>query len=197
MSQFNDQITKLVNDFVAQVANLARRAAMDTLEHALAGAGTGRAPAGRGRGRAAVSLAGPSSRRPKGAKRPPGEIARTKTRVYEYIRTHPGQRIEQINKALGTTTKDLTLPIKKLIADKAVKHPGREAGDDLLPGRRQAVGGRPASPPRQEVLNLPRTRAVRAPRMRPPAARPPGRVRRFSAPAPALVVSAAGPGEIE
>jgi len=133
MSQFNDQITKLVNDFVAQVAALARRAAMDTLESALAGAGVGRGGAGRGRGRA-VALAGPSSRRPKGAKRPAGEIERTKTRVYDHIRAHPGQRIEQINKALGTTTKDLTLPIKKLIADKAVRTQGEKRATTYFPG---------------------------------------------------------------
>ena len=141
MTQFNDQITKLVNDFVAQVASLARRAAMDTLENALAGAGTGRA-AGRGRGRVAA-LAAPSSRRPKGAKRPPGEIAKTKTRVYEYIKTHAGQRIEQINKALGTSTKDLTLPIKKLIADKAVRTQGEKRATTYYPGDdKPSAGGR-------------------------------------------------------
>ena len=61
----------VVNDFVAQVAALARRAAMETLESALSGAlpdgrRRGRPPGGGGGAVAAIS----SGRRPKGAKRP-------------------------------------------------------------------------------------------------------------------------------
>jgi hypothetical protein len=32
-----------------------------------------------------------------------------------FVKANPGLRIEQINKELGTTTKDLALPIRKLI----------------------------------------------------------------------------------
>ena len=39
---------------------------------------------------------------------------------------HPGLRIEQINKQLGTTTKDLALPIRKLIAEGALKTKGEK-----------------------------------------------------------------------
>ncbi len=37
---------------------------------------------------------------------------------------NPGLRIEQINKQLGTTTKSLALPIRKLVAEKRVKTKG-------------------------------------------------------------------------
>src|SRR4051794_25474067 len=111
MSEFNDQITKLVNDFVAQVSVLARRAAMETLESALGGAVAG--GGGRRRGRppgsgavAALSAGFGGGRRAKGAKRAADEIEQTKARLYDYIKSNPGQRVEQINKALGTTTKD-------------------------------------------------------------------------------------------
>jgi hypothetical protein len=33
------------------------------------------------------------------------------------VKAKPGLRIDEINKELGTTTKDLALPIRKLIAD--------------------------------------------------------------------------------
>jgi hypothetical protein len=138
MSDFNDQISKLVNEFVSQVAALARRAAMDTLQSALAGA----LPGGGRRGRAVIALPA-GGRRPKGAKRPAGEIERTKERVYAYIKENPGQRIEQINKSLGTTTKDMTLPIKKLLADKAVRTEGEKRATTYFPGEgAPSKGGR-------------------------------------------------------
>ena len=39
---------------------------------------------------------------------------------------HPGLRIEQINKEIGTSTKDLALPIRKLVAEKRVKVKGKK-----------------------------------------------------------------------
>jgi hypothetical protein len=140
MSDFNDQINKLVSDFVTQVSALAKRAAMDTLETAL----TGGAPRRRGRppGSGSVAALG-GSRRAKGAKRPAGEIEATKARLYEFIKSNPGQRVEQINKALGTTTKDLTLPLKKLISDKAVKTEGEKRATAYFPGEGSpSAGGR-------------------------------------------------------
>ena len=122
-----------MSDFVSQVSALAKRAAMDTLESAL----TGGMPDGRRRGRppgGGVSVAALGSRRPKGAKRPANEIEATKASLYDFIKSNPGQRVEQINKALGTTTKDLTLPLKKLIADKAVKTEGEKRATAYFPG---------------------------------------------------------------
>ena len=142
MSDFNDQISKLVNDFVAQVSALARQAAMDTLHSALSGAlpAGGGARRGRPPGSGAIAALG-SGRRPKGAKRPADEIEATKERLYSFIKDNPGQRVEQINKALGTTTKDLTLPLKKLIADKAVRTEGEKRATAYYPGEGSPTAG--------------------------------------------------------
>jgi len=137
MSDFNDQISKLVDDFVAQVSALARRAAMETLESALGGNGAVAKRRGRPPGGSSVVAAMPgmpASRRAKGAKRASDEIEQTKSRLYDFIKSNPGQRVEQINKALGTTTKDLALPIKKLIADKAVRTEGEKRATAYFPG---------------------------------------------------------------
>ena len=139
MSGFNDQINKLVSDFVAQVSALAKQAAFETLESALGGAMAGGKRRGRPPGSGAAAVL--SSRRPKGAKRPAGEIEATKTRLYDFIKSNPGQRVEQINKALGTTTKDLTLPLKKLIADKAVKTEGEKRATAYYPGEGSPSSG--------------------------------------------------------
>jgi hypothetical protein len=50
-----------------------------------------------------------------GEKRSPEEIQRVQERVRAHLTEHPGQRIEDIAKALGAPTRDLSLPIKKMV----------------------------------------------------------------------------------
>ena len=52
-----------------------------------------------------------------------------------YVKANPGLRIEQINKELGTTTKDLALPIRKLIADGYLKAKGKKRSTTYFPGK--------------------------------------------------------------
>jgi len=138
MADFNSQINKLVEEFVSQVTAVARQAAMDTLTAALGAAG-GAAARGR-RGGAPLALpglaapVGKTGRRPKGAKRPHEEIEGTKSRVHEFIQKNPGLRIEQINRELGTATRDLALPLRKLIADGEVRTEGEKRSTQYFPG---------------------------------------------------------------
>lgn len=53
-----------------------------------------------------------------------------------FVKSHPGLRIEQINKELGTTTKDLALPIRKLIADGLISAKGKKRSTMYFPGRK-------------------------------------------------------------
>jgi len=127
MSELNVQISGVVDNFVAQVTALARKAAMQTLESALSG-GSFAGPASRSSkpakpvGRAVLAV----TKLPKGAKRPAEQLEAIKAKLLEHIKSNPGQRVEQINQALGTTTKDLALPIKKLIADGEIKSKGEK-----------------------------------------------------------------------
>jgi hypothetical protein len=144
MADFNSQINKLVEEFVSQVTAVARQAAMDTLTAALGAAGG----AARRRGGAAIALptlgggvvAARGGRRPKGAKRPQDEIEGTKQRVLDFIGRNPGFRIEQINRELGTATRDLALPLRKLIADGQVRTEGEKRSTQYFPG--EGGGGR-------------------------------------------------------
>ncbi|MGE0868920.1 MAG: hypothetical protein AB7P03_10165 [Kofleriaceae bacterium] len=121
MSNLQSDIQRLVNGFVAQVTELARRAAIDTLQNAL-GRGAGRPAGGGGRGRG------------RGAKRTADELEQLQEQFLEFVRANPGMRIEQINKELGTTTKDLALPIRKLIADGSLKAKGNKRSTTYFPG---------------------------------------------------------------
>jgi hypothetical protein len=108
MSDFQTEMNRVVSDFVAQITELARRAAIDTLESALGKRPGTRASASRGRG----------------AKRSSGELDKLADQFRGFVSKHPGLRIEQINKQLGTSTKDLALPIRKLISDGEIKTKG-------------------------------------------------------------------------
>ncbi|MBA3818425.1 MAG: DNA-binding protein [Deltaproteobacteria bacterium] len=127
MSNFQSEIQKLVDGFVTQLAELWRRAAIDSLTGLDAGMGRGKGrvmampgAAGRGRGR--------------GAKRTGDELDQLADSFVEYVRANPGLRIEQINKQLGTSTKELALPIRKLLADGVLKAKGKKRSTAYFAG---------------------------------------------------------------
>jgi hypothetical protein len=126
MSDFQNQMNRVVAAFVAQVTDLARRAAMDTLEAALSGHEARRA--------ATTTTAGPGRVRGRGAKRSPDELDKLAERFQVFVKEHPGLRIEQINKQLGTSTKDLALPIRKLLAEGAIHAKGQKRSTTYFAG---------------------------------------------------------------
>jgi len=132
MSNFQSEIQNLVQDFVAQITEAWKRAVSDALTGVQTGGGGGRGGR-RGGGGGAASAA---SRR-KGEKRTADELDGLADRFQAFVKENPGLRIEQINKQLGTSTKDLQLPIRKLIADGAVKAKGEKRSTQYFPGEGQ------------------------------------------------------------
>jgi hypothetical protein len=129
MPNYQSEVQKLVDGFVIQLAELWRRQAIDSL--------TGMEGGVRGRGRAAAGPAmnlGLGRARGRGAKRTADELDQLADSFLEYVTKNPGLRIEQINKELGTTTKDLQLPIRKLLADGAIKAKGKKRSTAYFPG---------------------------------------------------------------
>ena len=103
-----DRTNQIVDAFLAKIADLARRAAIDTLGATFGRNGTARAvtpmkPVGR-----------PIGSRTR--KRRDSELNALSEKFAGFVRHHPGLRIEQINRNLGTTTKELALPIRRLVA---------------------------------------------------------------------------------
>lgn len=98
---------------------------METVREALGG---GAAPRRGGRGGRGSASTAPvrAGRREKGQKRDPGEIERLTGRLLDYVKGNAGQRIEQIAAGMGTVTKELNLPVKKLISQKSLKTKGQK-----------------------------------------------------------------------
>jgi hypothetical protein len=122
MGDFQTEMNRVVSDFVSQITELARAAARDMIDQAL-GKGGRAAVGGRGRGG-----------RGRGAKRSAEELEKMAEDFHNFVAKHPGLRIEQINKELGTTTKDLALPIRKLVADGALKTKGNKRSTTYFAG---------------------------------------------------------------
>jgi hypothetical protein len=142
-SSVSDQVRSLVESFVAEMSDLIRRSAMETVQVALAGGEAPRrgrrgAPVGR-RGAPALSAgprgvgAGGARLRAKGAKRSPDELEELTNQLLSYVKSNPGQRIEQIAEGMGTSTKELNLPAKKLIGNKALKTRGHKRATQYFP----------------------------------------------------------------
>lgn len=138
MTDFQNEMNRAVQGFVAQISELARRAALETLESAFSERPTrsaGRASAAP----APVATASPIVGRPRGgrgAKRTQEDIAAMSAQFASFVKANPGLRIEQINNELGTTTKDLALPIRKLVADGVISAKGTKRSTTYFPGKK-------------------------------------------------------------
>jgi len=139
MSDFQNEMNRTVQGFVAQITELARRAALDTLESAF----QGRPPRGGGGGSAALPISALGSmgrigrpRGGRGGKRSPADLEALSERFGSFVKANPGLRIEQINKQLGTTTKDLALPIRKLISEGTVTTKGQKRSTTYFAGKK-------------------------------------------------------------
>jgi hypothetical protein len=138
MSDFQNEMNRTVQGFVAQITELARRAAITTLESAF----NGRAPRSSVAAPAPIALVTAGAVRAgrprggRGAKRTPADLEALSDKFASFVKANPGLRIEQINKELGTTTKDLALPIRKLIADKVISSKGNKRSTTYFPGKK-------------------------------------------------------------
>jgi hypothetical protein len=131
------QIRDRIETFVQELGSLVRQSAVHAVASALgegapirrgpgrprsngASAGAAVAPVRRGPGRP------PGGGRRKGEKRAPEQLAALVDKLFSAIKSKPGQRIEEIASALGSSTKELTLPAKKLISEKRVSTKGQK-----------------------------------------------------------------------
>ena len=117
-ASIDQQIRTRIESFVSELDALVRQAAVESVSQAL-----GRNSTHSERATRAAPIVRGRSRR-KGEKRSSNELESLTSRLREYIAKNPGHGIEQIGKAIGSRTKELALPVKKLLADKAIRTRG-------------------------------------------------------------------------
>jgi hypothetical protein len=151
MSDAENELRARVESFVSDLSELIRRAALEAVAETLkkgepvvsptrrvgrpakaAGVEEKRA-VGRPRAVKAVVVSKASAKRKVGEKRPPQLLAQITEQVFNHVKANPGQGVEQIAKALSTSTKELTLPIRKLLNDKKVSSKGQKRATRYFP----------------------------------------------------------------
>ena len=115
MSDLQSKVNRTVQGFVAEVIELVRHTAVETLQIAFADpAAAGPALASADRGPASSS----------GRRRTPEDLDALARRLAIVIRANPGLRIAELGERLGTPPRRLTVPIRKLIAEGTIQARG-------------------------------------------------------------------------
>ena len=148
MSNAKDDLRTRVNSFVTEVSDLVRQATMGEVLEALKNA-EHQAPARRAASPAKIASAreeratptrkpGRPAKAPIAATRPgqqrtPDFLAQLMDRVHRHIKANPGQGVGAIAASLNTSTKELSLLLRKLVNEKKIVSTGKKRGTRYLP----------------------------------------------------------------
>jgi hypothetical protein len=150
MINANDKIRLRVNDFVTVLSDLIRAATIAEIAEAIKSA-TVHAPARRvaplAQPKNARDERGSAARKPAsqakapiaaaaskgGQQRTPELLAQLMGRVHSHINENPGHGVGAIAVSLGTSSKELSLLLRKLLDDKKVISKGKKRGTRYFP----------------------------------------------------------------
>lgn len=134
MADARQLIESRVRAFAIELEVLVRQAAIEAVSQALGGT----TPARRGTGRPpkATFDRAPAARPRLSAargRRSADQMDNTVAALLRYIKQHPGQRMEEIAAALGSTSQRLHRPTSKLLSSNAVKRVGQKRASKYFP----------------------------------------------------------------
>jgi hypothetical protein len=134
------EIRSRIETFLEEISTLFKKAALDSVRAAL---GDDVAPARRGPGRPAKSATGARPvGRPKGrgGKRSSEQVDEMATQVLAHVKSNPGDSLEAISRGIGVATKELKLPVIKLLSTRQLKKTGQKRGTKYFAGAGKAGG---------------------------------------------------------
>jgi len=139
VSNIHDQIASRIKAFATELEELVRKAAIDAVTQSL-GAGPSAPRSAPVRAAAAAAPAAVSKAAPrraaasKGGKRPPEELAAMVVKAGDWVKANAGHGVEDMARSLGVQTKELALPIAKLLKNKTIKKRGQKRATKYYPG---------------------------------------------------------------
>ena len=136
MADTNDLIRARVDAFVADLTDLIHQSILDNVQTVL-GQALPAAPRRPGRPKAVTAAATPAKKTGKrGGKRTAAELNEMAEKLVEFVRSNPGSSIEEIGKGIAIPTKELALPVKKLLAEGRLKKKGQKRATRYSAGRK-------------------------------------------------------------
>ena len=137
-SPLDREIRARIDSLLTDISQLVKRSALDSVRAAFGADAAGAAPTAtprRGPGRPRKdAAAAPAARAGKRAKRSSEDVQATADKFLAHVKANPGQSTEQIGKALGMATKELQLPVVKLVQSGAVRTEGQKRGTKYFAG---------------------------------------------------------------
>ena len=144
------EIQALVDNFVAELSDLAKRIALERIRAAF---GIGAKLAGTKLAPLPLPAPAPSparatrGRRGQRNRRGSDEINALRGKLLSVITENPGRRAEDISAALGTKTAEIAPPLRRLVADRVVRTEGARRGTRYyLASPPESQNGRRAEP---------------------------------------------------
>lgn len=134
MSNSNDRIRSLTENFVRELEQAIRESALESVQSALLG---GLAPAPTKRGPKPAGTAAPRRARKtsgKRGKRTPEQVEADGKNAVDFVRSNPGCPVGDIGTALGLSTKDLRLPLLRLVEAGTLRTEGQKRGTKYFTG---------------------------------------------------------------
>ncbi len=186
-NQLDSSLRSQIDSFIARIRELVNMAALGSVQAALTAGvpGVARRGPGRPRGRRKTKrgpgrpkLARPASGRR--VRRSSSDLDQLSATILAYVRSHPGERLEEIGRGLRRDTSGLKRPIQMLLAEKKVRTEGQKRGTRYFAGGRSGkAAAKPAKAKRKAAKKARRggarrkgARKARRPAASKPKARP-------------------------
>ncbi|MCP3920043.1 MAG: hypothetical protein GY711_31320 [bacterium] len=133
-STIEARIRDSVDAFVAELTDLVRDAALESVHEALTGTSASATRRSSSPTRKPSSTPRTAKVR-RGSRRSAGDVEATQRAVVDYVRANKGCSVTDIASATGLSTKDLQLPMRKLVADGKLRTTGQRRGTRYLTSR--------------------------------------------------------------
>jgi hypothetical protein len=121
MNELDRLIRARLEAFVAELTELVKQSVLDAVSDAVGGKARSPEPA-------RASEARDKNSDGRGQKRSAAELERLASSIAGFVAKHPGSSAIEIAGALDVTTKELVLPVKKLLSDGLLVRKGRKRG---------------------------------------------------------------------